>query len=286
MLARMSIQVQRVHKGYAVAACAGSILARIPHMLQGMDFVVVGLAAIAAGAVNALAGGGTLITFPVLMAVGLPAVGANVTNTVALLPGYLGGTLAQARDLQGQRRRMWLTLPAGAIGGLLGGILLLQTGDKLFRELVPFLILLASLLLAIQDPVRHWMARRLGQRAEGTRLEGWVWFPVGLAAIYGGYFGAGLGVITLAALGMVANDSLTRLNAVKQLISFCANVAAAVFFIFSGRVVWIAAGIMAVGALLGGTLGGRLAGRVPPSILRWIVVGIGLIVSTIYFLRG
>lgn len=254
--------------------------------LTAVDFVLVGLAALAAGAINALAGGGTLITFPMLTAVGVPAVAANVTNTVALCPGYIGGTLAQANDLRGQKHRMWITLPAGVIGGLIGGILLLQTGEKLFRQLVPFLILMASALLAIQDPVRAWLTRRLGQHESGQGLEKWSWLPVGLAAIYGGYFGAGLSVIVLAALGTTMEDTLTRLNALKQLIGFSANVAAAVFFLFSGHVVWAAALVMAVGALLGGTLGGRLAGRVKPSTLRWIVVTIGVIVSIIYFVRG
>jgi hypothetical protein len=255
-------------------------------MLSSVDYILVAVAAVAAGAINALAGGGTLITFPMLVAVGVPAVAANVTNTVALCPGYIGGTLAQANDLRGQRGRLWLTLPAGVIGGLIGGILLLHTGEKLFRGLVPFLILIASGLLAIQDPVRAWLTRRLGQQQSGTGMEKWTWLPVGLASIYGGYFGAGLSVIVLSALGITLEDTLTRLNALKQLVGFSANVAAATFFVFSGHVVWAAALVMAVGALLGGTLGGRLAGRVRPSMLRWIVVSIGVIVSIIYFIRG
>ncbi len=255
-------------------------------MLGGFDFILIGLAAIAAGAVNALAGGGTLITFPMLTAVGVPAVAANVTNTVALCPGYIGGTLAQRNDLKGQNHRLWFLLPAGVIGGLAGGILLLNTGEKLFRGLVPFLILAASLLLAIQDPVRAWLTRRMSQSQSATSHETWSALPVGLAAIYGGYFGAGLSVIVLAALGLTFEDTLTRLNALKQLISFSVNVAAAVFFVFSGKVVWAAALVMAIGALLGGVLGGRLAGRVKPSALRWIVVSIGIVVSIIYFVRG
>src|SRR3990172_5282071 len=107
-----------------------------------LEFILIGLGAVAAGAVNALAGGGTLITFPLLVAVGLPAVAANVTNTVALCPGYFGATLAQANDLRGQKARLWLFLPAGVIGGVLGGFLLLNTGERVFRSLVPFLIFL------------------------------------------------------------------------------------------------------------------------------------------------
>ncbi len=252
--------------------------------LSLLDFVLVGLAALAAGAINALAGGGTLITFPMLTAVGVPAVAANVTNTVALCPGYFGGTLAQWNDLKGQKKRLWLIIPAAIIGGVLGGFLLLQTGEKLFKDLVPYLILLASGLLAIQDPVRAWLIRRMGEH-HGARLEKITWLPVGLASVYGGYFGAGLSVIVLSALGLTLEDTLTRLNALKQAVAFSVNVAAAIFFIFSGKVVWPAALVMAVGALIGGTLGGKLAGRIKPSTLRWTVVTIGVIVSIIYFVR-
>lgn len=254
-------------------------------MLTWFEYIFVGLAAVAAGAVNALAGGGTLITFPALTAVGLPAVAANVTNTVALCPGYLGATLAQASDLRGQKGRLWLLLPAGVIGGIIGGVLLLNTGEKLFRALVPFLILLASGLLAVQEPLRAWLLRRSRQTGATTASEKWTALPVSLSAIYGGYFGAGQSVILLAVLGLTLEDSLTRLNALKQALSFSINVAAAVFFVFSGQVVWSAALVMAGGALLGGALGGRLAGRVKPSTLRAIVVAIGVIVAVIYLAR-
>ena len=254
-------------------------------MLSALNFILIGLAAVAAGAVNALAGGGTLITFPMLTAVGIPAIAANVTNTVALCPGYIGGTLAQINDLRGQGKRMWMVLPAGVVGGLIGGILLLNTGEKLFTRLVPFLILLASGLLAIQDPVRGWMTRRMGQSQSLGGTEKWTWLPVGLGSIYGGYFGAGLSVIVLAVLGLTLEDTLTRLNALKQIVGFSVNAAAAIFFLFSGLVQWPAAGVMAAGALIGGVLGGRLAGRVKPSTLRWMVVSIGVIVAIIYFVR-
>jgi len=254
-------------------------------MISEFEFVLVALAAVAAGMVNALAGGGTLITFPMLTAVGIPAVAANVTNTVALCPGYFGATLAQSSDLRGQKQRMWLLLPAGVAGGIAGGILLLNTGEKLFSSLVPFLILLASGLLAVQDPVRAWLTRRAEQTGSTEASEKWAMLPVGLAAVYGGYFGAGLSVIVLAVLGLTLEDTLTRLNGLKQAIAFSTNIAAAIFFVFSGRVVWPAALVMAVGALIGGALGGRLAGRIKPSTLRWIVVVIGVVVAVIYLLR-
>ncbi len=254
-------------------------------MLTIYQYVLVGLAATAAGLVNALAGGGTLITFPMLTAIGVPAIAANITNTVALCPGYFGATLAQSKDLQGQRARLWTVLPAGIVGGLLGGILLLISGEKIFRAIVPFLILLASGLLAVQDPVRAWVARRTRAASGQPASEKWVALPVALAGIYGGYFGAGVSVIILAVLGVVLEDTLTRLNALKQFVAFSVNVTAAIFFLFSGQVVWSAALVMAVGALLGGALGGRLAGRIQPATLRWMVVVIGVVVAIFYLMR-
>jgi len=255
-------------------------------MLTGFDFLIVGLAALAAGTVNALAGGGTLITFPMLTFLGAPAVAANVTNTVALCPGYFGGTLAQWKDVRDQTTRLWIVVPASIVGGVIGGYLLLQTGERLFRELVPYLILLASALLALQDPIRAWLVRRLAEGESPASMEKLAWLPVGLASVYGGYFGAGLSVIVLSALGLTLEDTLTRLNALKQAVAFSVNVAAAIFFLFSGQVIWSAALVMAVGALIGGMLGGRLAGRIQPSTLRWTVVTIGVVISIIYFVRG
>lgn len=258
-------------------------------MIEGFDYLWIALAAMAAGAINALAGGGTLISFPVLTAVGVPTVNANVTSTVSLIPGYFGATLAQLRDLKGQEKRLTLLLPVAALGGLVGGITLLRTEEDLFRALVPYLILFASALLAVQDRVRKWVFARLEKGKEtgetASVSKGWTLAPVGLAAIYGGYFGAGVSVIVLAVLGLVFDDSLTRLNALKQAISFSINITAAIFFIFSDKVVWSAVGVMAVSALLGGALGGRLAGSIKPSTLRAIVVVIGVVVAVIYLVR-
>jgi uncharacterized protein len=253
--------------------------------MSGFEFVLVGLAAVVGGAVNALAGGGTLITFPMLTAVGLPAVAANVTNTVALCPGYLGGTIAQWHDLRGHERRLWLLAPAGVLGGVAGGILLLNTGEQAFRAMVPYLILLAAGLLAVQDRLRSWLLRRAEHKGSSPLHENWTALPVGLASIYGGYFGAGLSVIVLAVLGLVLDDTLTRLNALKQIISFSINIAAAIFFLFSGQVVWGPMLVMAVGALAGGALGGRLAGRIRPEMLRRIVVTAGVVIALIYFVH-
>ena len=255
-------------------------------MIEGWDYLFIALAATAAGVINALAGGGTLISFPVLIATGVPPVSSNITNTVALLPGYIGGTLAQWADIKSQMRRLWMILPASVIGGLLGGILLVLTGEEIFGQIVPYLILLASLLLAVQDPVRAWLVKHAAQKGSGQVSEFWSTIPIGLASVYGGYFGAGLSVIVLAALGLTTDESLTKLNALKQAVSFSVNVAAAVFFVFSGYVLWNVALVMAVAALLGGWLGGKLAGSVKPSTLRWLVVSIGFIIGIIYLIRG
>jgi uncharacterized protein len=257
-----------------------------PGALSALDLALAGIAAVAAGVVNALAGGGTLITFPTLTALGLPAVAANVTNTIALAPGHLGATLAQKKDLAGQRARVRRLVPAALLGGLVGGLLLLYTSERLFRHLVPWLILGASALLAVQEPVRAWLLRRLARQAPHASHEALVVLPVFVAAIYGGYFGAGLSVIVLAALGLLIGDSLTRLNATKQAIGFAANGAAAGLFLFSGQVHWVVALVMAGGAIAGGVLGGRLAGRVRPATLRLVVVTVGVVVGLVYLVRG
>ena len=254
-------------------------------MLDWMAYLLAALAAMAAGAINALAGGGTLITFPTLLALGIPPVVANVTSTVALCPGYFGATLAQLKDIRSQSQRLWLVLPAALAGGILGGVLLLHTEEKVFQALVPFLILLAALLLAIQTPLRAWLNRRLqAHSAQGIPVV-WVIPLILLAAVYGGYFGAGLSVIVLAALALILDDSLTRLNALKQAVAFGVNIAAAGFFLFSGKVVWSLAFVMAIGALAGGVLGGKLASNVNPNTLRWLIVSIGIMVAVIYWIK-
>ena len=248
-------------------------------MTSALDLGLVGLAAMAAGVVNAVAGGGTLITFPMMTAVGISPVVANITNSVALCPGYFGGVFAQRRDLAGQGQRIAWLVPLGLIGGVMGGLLLLKSGERLFAQLVPYLILLASGLLALQDPIRNWLVRRREQSRENHSPTRAALLPIGLSAIYGGYFGAGLGVIMLATLGVTLDDSLTRLNALKQLLSLVINFAAALYFVIAAPVLWPVAGIMAVGALLGGVLGGKLAGRIRPSTLRYLVVAIGFLVA-------
>jgi uncharacterized membrane protein YfcA len=180
---------------------------------------------------------------------------------------------------------LWLLLPAGALGGITGGALLLFTSDETFRKLIPYLILTAVILLAFQDRLRTAVMARISGDGRTHLQPGWAIPPVFLAAVYGGYFGAGLGVMMLAILGLVLEDSLTRLNALKQSLSFVINSAAAVFLLFSGKVVWNAVLVMAVGALAGGVIGGRVASRINPLVLRWMVIAVGLVVAIVYFIR-
>lgn len=246
------------------------------------DLVLAGLGAFLAGVVNALAGGGTLLSFPMLLALGVPPVSANVTNTVALSPGYLGGTIAQRDDLRGQRRRLYVLMPVAAVGGLIGGVLLLRTPERVFDALVPVLIVAAVAILALGDQVKRRVADRMSH-AHGAAEE--LLRPaigVFLAAIYGGYFGGGLGIIVLAVLGVVLVDTMTRLNALKQCTSLVVNACAALFFLSSGHVIWSAAAVMCVGALVGGFSGGRVAHRISARQLQRVVLAIGVAVAVGY----
>jgi uncharacterized membrane protein YfcA len=242
-------------------------------------------AAFAAGFINAVAGGGTLISFPVLMALGLPPVAANVTNTVALCPGYIGGIFAQRKDFAAQKRRLLAILPISIAGGIAGGLILLNTGEKAFNGIVPYLILLACLLLAVQVPVKKWMQSRAGHRQAGIVKRVGAAAVLFSASVYGGYFGAGVSVIVLAILGLIYDDSLTRLNVLKQAISFSINVSAAIYFSFSGKVDWRFALVMMIGAVAGGLLGGKFAGQIRPGALRIVVISVGCLAALIYLLK-
>lgn len=250
--------------------------------LDAMHIALVALAAFGGGLVNAIAGGGSLITFPTLVALGVPPIVANVTNTIALCPGYFGATIAQRKDLAGQRTRLVLLLPLAAIAGAAGALLLLHTEEATFTAVVPFLILFAAIVIGLQGRLRLWLERR---ERRGSS-EAIAVLPVTAAAVYGGYFGAGVGVIILAALGVVLADTLTRLNALKQTISLTVNVTAAVVFAIRAPVDWKVVAIMAGGALLGGLAGGALARRVSADALRWGILILGTAIACVYFAKG
>jgi len=247
--------------------------------------ILIFLAAMAAGFINAMAGGGTLVSFPTLLALGIPPVVANVTNTVALVPGTIGGMWAQRNEFHSQRTRLLKLLPVSIIGGVAGGLLILNTSEDAFNSLVPYLILAATLLLGFQVRIKNWVISRIGHAHTEHHSPVFMMSLVFLAAVYGGYFGAGLGVILMATLGLVTDESMTRLNFLKQALGFAINLAAAIYFAFSGKVDWMIAFVMIFGSLLGGWIGGRLAGKMKPEILRWIVVSAGLIAATIFFIK-
>jgi uncharacterized membrane protein YfcA len=181
--------------------------------------------------------------------------------------------------ISSQRHRVAALLPAAIIGGAAGGMVLLLSPESAFRALVPYLILLAAALLALQSPLKRWLERRHATR---TRPLLFATLPIAAASFYGGYFGAGMSVIVLAVLAIVIDENLTKLNALKQLIGLCGNTAAAVYFVFSERVLWSVAGVMAIAALLGGVLGGRLAAWIAPQTLRSVIVGLAILLGIFY----
>jgi uncharacterized membrane protein YfcA len=228
-----------------------------------------------AGAVNAVAGGGSLISFPALLAAGYPSVAANVTNSVALLPGYLGGSIAYRRELDDQRDRIRALAPTAAIGAAAGAALLLVSPASVFEAIVPWLILAACLLLALQPRAAAIAQRHTQGGHAGAPLHAGLF----VATLYGGYFGAGLGIVLLALLGVLLPDGLQRLNALKGVLSLLVAVVSAVGFALFGPVEWDAALIIGATCLFGGVAGARLAQRLPAPLLRGIVIAFGVAVA-------
>jgi uncharacterized membrane protein YfcA len=242
------------------------------------DLALVGGAGLVAGAVNAVAGGGTLVSFPALLAVGLPPVTANITSSVGLLSGYAGGSVAYRRELAGQRPRLRTLLPFALVGGIAGAVLLLVTPETTFRAVVPYLILLSCALLAAQPR----LAAALADHRHGSPDVHWAArLGVGIGAVYGSYFGAGLGVLLLAVLGILVADDLQRLNALKGVLSLSINVVGVVVFLVSAEVAWTYVVILAVTAYVGGTVGVSLARRLAPAVMRAAVVALGTVVGIV-----
>lgn len=243
------------------------------------------LAALTAGMINAVAGGGTLVSFPVLIFLGFSPVSANIINTIALCPGYCSGMVAQRNGLLCQRNRLLTFVPVGILGGITGGLLLIHSGDAYFRILVPYLILSASLLLVMQKPLKRWLQTRKSSGSE-FRPKNVAFLLLFLAAVYGGYFGAGVSVIILAVLGLIFDDSLTSLNALKQALSLSINISAALYFLLSGRADLFIVLVMGAGSLAGGYAGGIIAGKIPSDSLRIVVAVIGIGIAVILFTLG
>ncbi len=242
----------------------------------------------AAGCINAIVGSGTLISFPTLVAVGFDKIPANIANTIGLTPGSASAATAQRRELVGQSRRVKRLAPFSIAGAGLGASLVLLLSPKVFQRVVPFLVLVGVVLVAVQPKLQARLrARRAtadlplsGDEHHGLALRAAV-FATG---VYGGYFGAGQGVILMGVLGSMIDDALPRLNATKNVLAGFANGTAATIFIvrgagFGGSVPWAAAGIVAASSILGGQLGARVSRRIPARMLRALIIMVGLTVS-------
>ena len=241
-------------------------------------------AGLLAGGVNAVAGGGSLISFPALLAAGYPAVTANVTNTVALFPGYAGSVAGGRLELEGQAPRLRVFGVTSIVGGIGGAVLLLTTPSEVFRAIVPFLILLACALLVAQPRLAQLVQRRTTSRK--SEHSPTLLLSVFLASVYGAYFGAGLGVLLLGVLGIFLAEQLRRINALKNVLSLVINAVALVAFGLFGPVAWEAVLVIAAASLAGGFLGARVARRIPSAVLRAAVVLYGVGVSVVLLLDG
>lgn len=248
-----------------------------------LDHAVVLAAAFAAGAINAVAGGGSLVTFPTLLAVGINPVPASITNTLGLMPGYLGGTHAYRAEVADQRHRVRVLLVPAALGAVAGAAALLLAPQSVFEAVVPYLVLLAGVMLALQPRVARWIASRPKAARELPPLLLVVTF---LGGAYGAYFGGVLGVILLAALGSVLADGLQRVNALKSVLSVVINGVAAAIFVFSPYVHWTTVVVMGVGSVVGGRLGVGWARRLGATQLRRVVVAVAFVAAAILFARS
>ena len=245
--------------------------------------VLLGVSAAAAGAVNAVAGGGTLLTFPPLERV-MGAAAANATSTVALLPGSVAGAVGYRDELRAGRDLVVLLLPPSLVGGLLGAALVVWQ-PQAFARLVPWLILTAVALFAVQAPVSRSMRRHKPDHAPGRAgRAGLVAFQF-LVALYGGYFGAGIGILMLTSLGFMGVSDIHRANAIKTFLAASINLASVGVFVWGGLVSWPAAGLMAACCVVGGYAGARLARRLRPAVVRGVVIAIGAGLAAYYFYK-
>lgn len=251
-----------------------------------LQILALAVSAFAAGAMNSMAGGGTILTFPTLIFLGMPAITANATSTVALLPGAVTSMFGFRREVAANRRWLKTLFLPSLVGGVIGSALLLRTPEKVFANLAPLLVLFATVLFM----VRGMLARRfLPTRGEGPLEPGhlstghWIlaWILQLGVAVYGGYFGAGIGILMLALLGFLGLTDIHAMNGLKNFFNLCINSVAAAYFVIQGAVSWPEAGVLAVGAALGGYSGARFSRRIGQEKARAAVVVIGLLVTAV-----
>ena len=252
-----------------------------------LEAVAILLAGVAAGGINAVVGSGTLITFPTLLAFGVPPVTANVSNNIGLVPGSISGALGYRRELAGQRARVLRLVSGSLLGGLTGAVLLLVLPEGAFEAIVPVLIGLGVVLVVLQPRLSRRVAARreaAGEPAGGRRDPWWVWPTTALAGVYGGYFGAAQGVILMGILGIGIDESLQRLNAVKNVLAAAVNGVAGVLFVVVADVDWWLVLLIGTGAVVGGQLGATVGRRLPPLVLRGVIVVVGLVALVSFLL--
>ena len=255
--------------------------------MSAWEIVAILVAGMAAGTINTVVGSGTLITFPTLLAFGVPPVTANVSNNLGLVPGSIAGAWGYRRELAGQRSRVLRLVSASVIGAFTGAVLLLTLPAGAFEAIVPVLILLGVVLVIFQPRLSAWVVRRAERRGTTIDHHGawWVWPAVLLAGVYGGYFGAAQGVLLMGILGIGVAETLQRSNAVKNVLAAFVNGVAGVLFALVADVDWAVAGLIAMGAVIGGLLGANVGRRLPPLVLRVVIVVVGVVALTVFLLR-
>jgi uncharacterized membrane protein YfcA len=239
--------------------------------LEGVAIVAAG---VFAGGINTVVGSGTLVTFPVLLAVGYPPVVANVSNSLGLVPGSISGAIGYRAELVGQRARLLRLASASALGAILGAVLLLTLPADAFEAVVPILIVLALVLVVFQPYLAKRLAAREGERHPHGGIG--LWLGVFATGVYGGYFGAAQGVILLALMAILMDERLQRINAVKNVLAAIANLVSGVIFVFVADVAWLAVLLLAIGAVVGGQLGAKVGRKLSPTVLRGVIVVVGL----------
>ncbi len=245
--------------------------------------VAIVCAGFAAGGINSVVGSGTLITFPTLLAFGIPPVTANVSNNVGLVPGSFSAAFGYRRELRGQRARALRLGSASLLGGVVGAVLLLALPAAAFEGIVPALIVLGLLLVVFQRPVQTWVARRHEDLGGLPQLGAvWVWPAVLITGVYGGYFGAAQGVLLMAVMGIGVPETLQRLNGLKNLLAATVNAVAGIVFILVADIDWAVAGLIAVGSVVGAQVGATLGRRLPDPALRAVIVVVGIVALAVF----
>jgi uncharacterized membrane protein YfcA len=237
--------------------------------------IIIFIAGLGAGTINAVVGSGSLITFPTLVALGYPPVLANVSNDIGLVPGAISAVYGYRRELVGQRDRLLRLVPASVCGGIVGAVLLLVLPSSIFKRVVIALIVIALALVVLQPRLAAYLNARSGARR--TEVRPALWILVAATGVYGGYFGAAQGIILIAIMGLLIRDELQRLNAAKNVLAGSVNLVASVVFLFATNIDWKIVGLIAAGSVLGGQLGSTFGRRLDPRALRLVIVAVGTI---------